>query len=343
MALVYRADRAVIEKVMARLAEDGGIAPNARFREGSYASVRREVLLRDLDLLHMAGRRPIVTTAPVVADAAPLEPAAIERALALLKRNGWVAPDAYVKTEAPHQLAAEVGYRDFHFLYYLGQHAEMEICAAALALLKRIGAIDTGATYSAERFEALRQEVRAGFEIPDTAYSAVMERLLYLLTSVKRPRRTLAIGIFCGYTLAWVAGAACNGGKVYQADRIYGIDIDAEAIAVARRNFGRLADCDAVELVAEDGRLTAERLEGPFDYLYLDADSPENGKAIYLELLERLYPKLSRGAWVLAHDTTLPAFQDRLGEYLRFVRDRCNFSDSMSFDVDLFGLELSIK
>jgi predicted O-methyltransferase YrrM len=212
-----------------------------------------------------------------------------------------------------------------------------------LALLKQIGVINTGAGYSSEAFEMLRQEVRAHFEIPDTAFSPVMERLLYLLASVKRPKRILGIGIFCGNTLVWTAGASCNGGKVYQADKVYGIDIDPEAIAVARRNFSRLAGSDQVELVAEDGRVTADRLAGPFDCLYLDADSQENGKGIYLELLQALYPKLSAGCWVLAHDTTLPSFHPQVEGYLSFVRDRDKFSESISFDVDLFGLELSIK
>jgi predicted O-methyltransferase YrrM len=343
MALVYRADRQIATTVLAKLKADGGIAPDAWFNDGPCRELRREVLPRDLDFLHMAGIRSIVTTAPSVERAAPPDPAAIEKALGLLKRNGFVAADAHFNAEEPHKLAAEVGYRDFHFLYYLGQYAESEISTAVLALLKQIGVIDAGATYSLEAFEALRRQVRAHFEIPDTAMSPVMERLLYLLASVKRPKRILGIGIFCGYTLAWTAGASCNGGKVYQGAEVCGVDIDAEAIGVARRNFSRLADSDHVELVAEDGRVTAERLAGPFDCLYLDADSSENGKGIYLELLQTLYPKLSKGGWVLAHDTTLPAFQPRLEGYLSFVRDRHKFSESISFDVDLFGLELSIK
>jgi predicted O-methyltransferase YrrM len=343
MALVYRADRQIATIVLAKLKADGGIAPDAQFNDGSCQKLRREVLPRDLDFLHMAGIRPIVTTAPSVENAAPLDPAVIENALQLLKRNGFVAADAYFNAEVPHKLTTEVGYRYFHFLYYLGQYAEVEISTATLALLKQIGVIDAGATYSLEAFEKLRQEVRAHFEIPDTAFSPVMERLLYLLASVKRPKRILGIGVFCGYTLVWTAGASCNGGKVYQADKVYGIDIDVEAIGVAKQNFSRLAESDHVELVAEDGRVTADRLAGPFDCLYLDADSHENGKGIYLELLQTLYPKLSKGGWVLAHDTTLPAFRRQLEGYLDFVRDRAKFSESISFDVDLFGLELSIK
>jgi len=60
-------------------------------------------------------------------------------------------------------------------------------------------------------------------------------------------------------------------------------------------------------------------------------------------LLQRLYPKLEVGGWVLAHDTCVPPFADQVEEYVSFVRDQNNFSQSISFDIDPFGLELSIK
>jgi predicted O-methyltransferase YrrM len=343
MAFDYRADRQIITYVLEKLKTVGAIALDAQFDESSYQNLRREVFPRDLDFLHMARIRPITATTPSIESPLPLDPAVIENALNLLKRNGFVAADAYFNAEEPHKLATEVRYRDLYFLYYLGLYAELEISTAVLALLKRIGAIDVNSTYSLESFEKLRQEVTANFKIPDTAFSPTLERLLYMFASVKRPKSILGIGIFCGYTLVWTAGAACHEGNVYQADKIYGIDIDADAITLAKQNFKHLSDIDHLELVAEDGRITADRLSGPFDYLYLDADSPENGKGIYLELLQILYPKLSKGCWVLAHDTTLPAFRNKLERYLDFVRDQNNFSESISFDVDIFGLELSIK
>ncbi|MCL5996911.1 MAG: class I SAM-dependent methyltransferase [Chloroflexi bacterium] len=343
MALVYHADRRIAAMVLAKLKDDGGVAPAAQLADGFYQRLRKEVLPRDLDFLHMFGRRPIGTKGPCVENDMPLEHELIEIALQRLKRNGFVAEDAYFSAEATHQLAQEVGYRDFHFLYYLGLYAEHEIGAGVLELLKQKGIIASSAAYSSEAFERLRQEVKAHFEIPDTAMSPVMERLLYLLSSVKQPRRTIGIGIFCGNTLVWNAGASCNGGKVYEAENVYGIDIDAQAICLAKQNFGRLTDVDHVEFIAEDGRLAADRLAGPFDYIYLDADSEVNGKGIYLELLQRLYPKLSPGGWVVAHDTTLPAFRHQLDDYLHFVRDRRNFTESICLDVDIFGLELSIK
>ncbi len=46
---------------------------------------------------------------------------------------------------------------------------------------------------------------------------------------------------------------------------------------------------------------------------------------------------------MLAHDTTAPPFADELRAYLAYVRDGSSFRESISFDVDPYGLELSIK
>jgi predicted O-methyltransferase YrrM len=329
--------------VLAKLKEDGGLAPTAQLAGDFYHRLRREVLPRDLDFLHMSGRRPIVTPGPSVEDDTPIDRELATMALQRLKRNGFIAEDAWFNEEATHQLATEVGYRDFQFLYYLGQYVEREISAAVLELLRQNGIVASGTDYSSEAFERLRHEVRVHFEIPDTAISPVMERLLYQLSAVKRPKRMIGMGIFCGNTLVWSTGASCNGGRVYEADQVLGIDINPQAIRLARQNFSRLTGVDHVKLIAEDGRHAADRLAGPFDYIYLDADSAENGKAINLEILQKLYPKLSPGGWVLAHDTTLPAYKPQLADYLGFVRDKRYFQESISLDVDVFGLEVSIK
>ena len=343
MAITHHADLSVAEAVLARLKDAGGVAPDAQLAGDFYSRLRREVLPRDLDFLHMSGRRPIVAEGCSIEDGAPIDPNTIDLAMQRLKRTGFVAQDAWFNGEAPHRLAPEVGYRDFHFLFYLGRYAETEVCAGVLGCLQQLGIAPPGAGYSAQAFERLRREVRSCFEVPDTAMSRVMERLLYMLCALRRPSRMIGIGTYCGNTLAWAAGASCNGGRVYEAEKVYGIDIDTEATRLARRNFSRLSGIEHIELIAEDGRVAAERLTGPFDAIYLDANSPDNGKAIYLELIQRLYPKLVPGGWVVAHDTTLPAFREQLAGYLTFVRDRSRFAESVCLDVDLFGLELSVK
>jgi len=97
-----------------------------------------------------------------------------------------------------------------------------------------------------------------------------------------------------------------------------------------------------VELICEDAANALEWIEGPIDFLYLEAKGERNISG-YLEFLKQAYTKLPPGAWVIAHDTTAYDHQDDLEEYLAWVRDKNNFLESISFDVDRYGLELSIK
>jgi len=267
----------------------------------------------------------------------------IEMALEKLKDAGLVSRDAYFNYDAPQQLRREVTYRDYLFLSRLSRTAEVDTVRSILAWLKQEVVVPAGATYDERAFDELRREVKEKFTIPGTSITPVMERLLYMLSSVRRPRRIIGLGTYCGNALVWIVGSSCGQGRVYEAEKAYGIDIDAEATETARGNFSQLAHSDHIELIAEDGLKAVERLEGPFDYVYLDVESKHLGKGIYLELLKRLYGKVEEGGWVLAHDTTVPPFAGQLEEYLAFVRDGEHFRESISFDVDPFGLELSVK
>lgn len=271
------------------------------------------------------------------------EKQAIEMAMEKLKDVGLVSRDAYFNYDAPRNLRREVSYRDFDFLSRLSGTAEVETVGSILAWLKQEGVVPEGATYDEKAFDALRREVKETFTLPGSSITRVMERLLYMLSAVRRPRRVIGLGTYCGNALVWSAGPGCGQGKVYEVEKVYGIDVDAEATERARENFSKLAHTDSIELIAEDGLKAVDRLEGPFDYVYLDVESKDAGKGVYLALLKRLYGKVEQGGWVLAHDTTVPPFAGQLEAYLAFVRNGENFCESISFDVDPFGLELSIK
>jgi len=267
----------------------------------------------------------------------------IEMALERLKDDGLVAQDAHFQYDAPANLRREVAYRDFDFLTRLCRVADDETVYSILAWLKQTGLVPESATYDKDAFAALRHDVREAFAMPGSSITPVMERLLYMLSAVRKPRRAIGLGTYYGNALVWAIGASCGSGKIYEAKKVYGIDIDAEATERAEANLRKLAHTDHVELIAEDGLAAVERLDGPFDYVYLDVDSKELGKGLYLDLLKALYEKIELGGWVLAHDTMVPPFAKQFEEYLAFVRDKKNFQESISFDIDPFGLELSIK
>jgi predicted O-methyltransferase YrrM len=80
-----------------------------------------------------------------------------------------------------------------------------------------------------------------------------------------------------------------------------------------------------------------------FGLLLLDADDPVRRKRVYLSLLDALYPHLSPGALVVAHDICVPLFAEELDEYRRAMRQDGRFSASLSLPIDACGLEVSRK
>ncbi|MBU8934445.1 MAG: class I SAM-dependent methyltransferase [candidate division Zixibacteria bacterium] len=268
---------------------------------------------------------------------------AIELALNKLKQDGVVHPEAQFNYEAEDGLRREVTYRDDDLQYRLGRSpAEVEVVDTALEMLISMKLVSTDAGYNKQSFDSLRFAVKKEFKGSWTSITPVMERLLYMLTAVKRPKRLVELGSFWGNTLAWFAGPCVGRNREYQAERIYGIDIDMKMTELAKENFARLEKTESVELIGEDAAVTLERIDAPIDFLYLEAKD-ENCNSGYLEFLQQVYDKLPEGSWVIAHDTTAYDHQDDLREYLVWVRDVRNFSESISFDVDRFGLELSIK
>lgn len=263
----------------------------------------------------------------------------------MLKEDGIVHPDAAYNLAAPGSLRREVAYYDRDFLSRLGRTpAEAHIVDAALRTLKEHGLVSQSSAYDAAAFERHRAEIKATFTGTWTSLTPTMERLIYMLTSVKRPSHLLEIGSFWGYTLAWFAGPCVGTNRAYEAERIIGIDIDGDMTDRAKANFARLANSHGVQLIAGDAREALADIPGPFDFVYLEAkndDAPEP-EGLYLTLLRQVYDRLAPGGWVIAHDGLDWAFAREMTEYLSYVRGGGQFSQSVAFEVDACGLELSV-
>lgn len=267
----------------------------------------------------------------------------IDQAIEKLIEEGLVSSRAFFNAEAQGDLRQEVAYRDFDFLTRLCRVSDSKVLTSIFDWMKQSGLIPEDTVYDSSVFEEFRKDVKEKFDMRGTSISPVMEGLLYMLSAIKKPKRVLGLGTYWGYALAWVIGASCGDAKTYSAEKVYGIDIDQDVTEKARANFGQLRGADHVEFQASDGFEAIEDLEGPFDYVYIDVESRELGKGIYLDLLAGVYEKVEKGAWVLAHDTCASPFAKQLQGYLDYVRNKQNFSESISFDIDPFGLELSIK
>jgi predicted O-methyltransferase YrrM len=110
--------------------------------------------------------------------------------------------------------------------------------------------------------------------LPAIDVSPVQGKLLYLLARMKGASTILEIGTLGGYSTIWLARALPPGGRVVT------LELEKRHADVARANLERaglsgLVDLrvgPALELLSA---LSAERA-GPFDFIFIDADKPNN-------------------------------------------------------------------
>jgi len=218
---------------------------------------------------------------------------------------------------------------------------EIEVVDGALRTLKESGMIPH-TEYDRDKFLAHRQAVRDLFEIPWTAITPRMQRLIWAINAITRPNNMIAAGIYCGNTFISNAGAAVGPGARYTAENLIGIEIVPEEAERAERNVRRIDPSGVARIVAADAVDVVRDFDGPIDLLYLDADGAGGrGKGVYLDILEACIDRMPPGSVVLAHNS-VNCFE-RLEFYLDFVRDPANMSASVNIIFDPEGLEVSVR
>ena len=115
---------------------------------------------------------------------------------------------------------------------------------------------------------ALEASVAAG--LPPISVTPAQGKLLHLLARTQGARRVLEIGTLAGYSTIWLARALPEDGRVIT------LESDPGHAEIARANFARSgltgridvrlgAALDTLPRLAENG-------EGPFDFIFIDAD-----------------------------------------------------------------------
>lgn len=219
--------------------------------------------------------------------------------------------------------------------------SERQVVDEALQLLVDQGILPHR-RYDEAKLLAFREAVAREFEIPWTAITHRMQRLIWAINAITQPKVMIAAGIFCGNTFISNAGAAIGPGAVYQAKELIGIEIKPAEADRARRNVQKLDGKGVCKILAEDAVGTARNYPGQIDLLYLDADGDaQRGKGIYFDITQAAWDKLPRGAVILAHNSGNAA--TKLEHYLKFVRDPANCAASVNCLLDIEGLEVTKK
>jgi caffeoyl-CoA O-methyltransferase len=107
-------------------------------------------------------------------------------------------------------------------------------------------------------------------------------RLLESLLVVGGARHVLEIGTFVGLGAVSMAAALPPDGHVTT------LEVNPDTAAIARRNIDNSGYGDRIELIVGDALHTLDRLQGPFDLIYIDA-----WKNDYPAYYERVLPKLA--------------------------------------------------
>jgi predicted O-methyltransferase YrrM len=142
-------------------------------------------------------------------------------------------------------------------------------------------------------------------------------RFLNGLVKGAKAARILEIGTSYGYSGLWLAEAAASVGG-----RVISLDLADYKQAYARERLVRAGLAQVVEHRSGDALELIPALDGPFDFVLLDC-----WKDIYVACLDRVFPKLAKGAIVAADNMLQPvsAREDALA-YRRAVRAKPGIS-----------------
>jgi caffeoyl-CoA O-methyltransferase len=144
-----------------------------------------------------------------------------------------------------------------------------------------------------ELLQELAAETRATMRLPQMLTGTIEGRLLELLVYGLGAQRVLEIGTFTGYSALTMAAALPAGGHIDTCD------IEPAHVEVAERYIARSEHADKITVHLGPALETIARLEGDFDFVFIDAD-----KANYDNYYEAVLPRLTpRG--LIAIDNTL--------------------------------------
>jgi predicted O-methyltransferase YrrM len=143
-----------------------------------------------------------------------------------------------------------------------------------------------------ELLAELAEETRATLSSPQMLTGPIEGRFLELLVHGMQARRVLELGTYSGYSSLSMAGGLPHGGHIDTCE------VDETHAEVARRYIARSPYADRITVHLGPALETIERLEGDFDFVFIDAD-----KENYVNYYEAVLPRLSAHGLIAADNT----------------------------------------
>lgn len=113
--------------------------------------------------------------------------------------------------------------------------------------------------------------------------------LLHTFVRMTGARRVLELGVFTGYSSICLAGALPEGGVLDS------VELNDELEDLIREGYRRAGVEERINLIFGDAKDVLDRLEGPYDLIYIDANKREY-VAYYQSAIEILKP----GGYIIA-------------------------------------------
>lgn len=139
--------------------------------------------------------------------------------------------------------------------------------------------------------ESILRSIKAA----DKGQLAVSEedgRFLRVLVATRGAKSILEIGAASGYSGIWLGlGARESGG------RVVAIEFDPQRAKEAAANVRRAGLDDVVRVVHGDAFAEIPKLQGTFDFVFLDAWKPD-----YKKFFDMVFPRMTPGAVFTAHN-----------------------------------------
>ncbi|MBN2029208.1 class I SAM-dependent methyltransferase [bacterium] len=157
-------------------------------------------------------------------------------------------------------------------------------------------------------------------------------QLLFDIIVENKYQSALEIGTSTGHSGTWIAWAMSKtGGKLIT------IEIDERRYNQALENFEEAGIAEYVDARLADAHDLVKELEGPFDFVFSDAD-----KEWYTQYFKDIYPKLEVGGCFTAHNISRSGRGQRgTGEFYDYVRSLPNMETTLNSSGG--GVSISYK
>ncbi|MFL6279326.1 MAG: O-methyltransferase [Vicinamibacterales bacterium] len=176
------------------------------------------------------------------------------------------------------------------------------------------------------------QKVLTEIKAKDKGLLAVSEedgRFLRLMVATKKAQRALEIGGASGYSAIWIGmGLRETGG------RLVTIEYDPIRAKELGENIKRTGLSDIVQVIAGDAFQQIPKVQGTFDFVFLDA-----WKKDYKRFLDLVFPRLDKGGLFLAHNVVNK--KSEMGDFLDAIQTPSMWTAIVSPSGE--GMSVTIK